>query len=92
MSVTLALVARIPAAGVGAFAAYEDAVLPLLARHGGELQRRLRTIDGTTELHVVHFADADGFAAFRADPDRVAAQHLLEASGAVTELHEVTDV
>jgi hypothetical protein len=40
----------------------------------------------------VQFPDAAAFAAFRADPDRAAAQHLLEASGAATELHEVTDV
>ena len=92
MSLTLVLVARIPADGLEAYAAYEDAVLPLLARHGAELQRRLRTADGTTEVHLVHFASADGFAAFRADPDRAAVQHLLEASGAVTELHEVSDV
>ncbi len=92
MSLTLFLLARIPTGGVEAFRAYENAVLPLLARHGGELQRRLRNVDGTTEAHVVHFASAAGFAAFRADPGRAAAQHLLEASGAVTELHEVTDV
>ena len=92
MSLTLVLVARIPAGGIESFRAYEDAVLPLLARHGGELQRRLRTADGATEIHVVRFASAEGFAAFRSDPDRAAAQHLIEASGAVTELHEVTDV
>ncbi|GAA0604641.1 hypothetical protein GCM10009547_03090 [Sporichthya brevicatena] len=92
MSLTLVLIAHIPAEGVAAFDAYEAAVLPLLTRHSGELQRRLRTADGTVEVHVVHFASADAFAGFRADPDRAAAQHLLEASGAVTEVHPVADV
>ncbi len=90
--VLLALVARIPASGVAAFQAYEDAVLPLLPRHGGSLQRRLRTADGTVEMHVVHFQSRAGFDSFRADPCRVAAAHLMTASGASTEVHDVSDV
>lgn len=91
-SLTLALIARIPPAGVAAFRAYEAAVLPLLERHGGTLQRRLSNHDGTVELHVVHFATSEGFAAFRADPDRAAAAPLMAECGASTELIEVEDV
>ncbi len=90
--VLLALVARIPAGGVAAFQAYEDAVLPLLPRHGGTLQRRLRTADGTVEVHVVHFTSRAAFESFRGDPTRAAAAHLLTASGASTEVHDVSDV
>ncbi len=89
---TLTLIARIPSAGVAAFAAYEAAVLPLLPRHGGTLQRRLRNGDGTIEVHVVDFASRDGFESFRRDPERASAAHLLTQSGASTELIEVVDV
>jgi hypothetical protein len=88
----LALVARIPASGIAAFQAYEDAVLPLLPRHGGTLQRRLRSADGTVEVHVVHFTSQAAFEGFRDDPGRAAAAHLMTASGASTEVHDVSDV
>ncbi len=32
---------------------YEDAVLALLDRHGGRIERRLRTEDSATEVHVI---------------------------------------
>ena len=89
---TLALVARIPAAGVAEFSAYEDAVLALLGRHGGLLERRLRTPDGQVEIHVVSFPDADALAAYRADPERGALTPRLIASGAELSVYEVTDV
>jgi hypothetical protein len=89
---TLTLIARIPAAGVATFRAYEDGVLPLLERHGGALERRLRTDDGRVEIHVVSFPDAAGFAAYRADPERAALGALLTESGADLEVLTVTDV
>jgi len=89
---TLALIARIPAAGVATFHAYEEAVLPLLVRHGGVLERRLSTGDRLVEIHVVSFPDAAAFEAYRADPDRAACAPLLVESGAQLELHEVFDV
>jgi hypothetical protein len=92
VNVTIAVIARVPAAGRADFLAYEDAVLPLLERHGGVLERRLRTGDGLTEVHVVSFPSPEAFAAYRGDPDRVAQQHLLERSGAAMELLEVSDV
>lgn len=89
---TMALVARIPAAGVADFTAYEDAVLPMLTRHGGVLERRLRTADGEVEIHVVSFPDAAALASYRSDPERVAFMPLLTASGAEMAIHEVVDV
>ena len=50
---------------------YEDAVLALLGRHGGTLERRLREASGT-EVHVIRFAQRAGLDSFLADPDRVA--------------------
>ena len=91
MAVTYVLVARIPAAGVAAFAHYEAAVLPLLAEHGGRLERRLRTAAGDVEVHVLVFDSADAFAAYRADPRRAVHAPLLAASGAELELLEMTD-
>ena len=90
--VTLGMIARVPAAGVEAFQAYEDRVLPLLADYEGELQRRLRNEDGTVELHILTFPSAEHLARFRADPRRTEAAPLLAGSGATTELFELDDV
>ena len=92
MGLTFVVVARIPAGGVASFQRYEDAVLPLLAEHGGRLERRLRGAVGEVEVHVVSFASADGFAAYRADPRRERHAQLLAASGAQVEVLEVEDV
>lgn len=86
------LIARVPARGIERFRLYEDAVIPLIAEHGGELQRRLRSEDGGTEVHLVAFPTADALAAFRADPRRARVAHLLAESGAQTELLELHDV
>jgi hypothetical protein len=92
MAVTYVLLARIPPAGIAAFRRYEDAVLPLLADHGGRLERRLRSEAGDVEVHVLAFAESDGLERYRGDPRRAAHAHLLEASGARTELLELGDV
>lgn len=89
---TLVMTARIPAAGVDDFQAYEAVVLPLIAGHGGRLERRLRSDDGTFELHIVSFPDEAALAAFRADPRRQAAQPLLARSGASVEVSMAADV
>jgi hypothetical protein len=91
-SLTLALIARVPPDGVAAFQSYESRVLPLLAHHGAELQRRMRNGDGTVELHILAFPSADHLARFRADPRRAEAAPLLAGSGATTELLELDDV
>jgi hypothetical protein len=72
-------------------------VLPLLAEHGGRLERRLRSAESAgggddVEVHVVSFPTPEGFAAYRGDPRRAEHAHLLEASGARTELLEMQDV
>lgn len=91
-SVTFVLIARIPPEGIPAFAAYEDHVLPLLAQHGGVLQRRLRSADGSVEVHAVWFPSTAAFAGFREDPRRVQHAPLLAESGARIELLQLDDV
>jgi len=83
------MIARVPAAGVDAFARYEAGVIPLLAEHGATLEQRIRAADGTTEIHIVRFPDAAALAAYRADPRRTALQPELEASAAAIELISV---
>jgi hypothetical protein len=91
MAVTYVAIARIPAAGIEHYRRYEDAVLPLLGEHGGRLERRLRNAAGDVEVHVLSFASAAGFAAYRDDPRRAEHRPLLDASGARTEVLAVED-
>ena len=74
---TVAAVVDVPAGAVGAFQRYEDLVLPLLARHDGELERRLRNASGTSEVHVLSFASEAAYRGYLADPDRLAQRVVL---------------
>jgi uncharacterized protein (DUF1330 family) len=85
-------IVRIPAEGVASFQRFESRVLPLLARHGGRLERRLRAADGQTEIHVISFPDVEALERYRGDPERTQHLPLLEQSGASSELLEVTDI
>ncbi|KKJ95527.1 hypothetical protein LQ51_26700 [Micromonospora sp. HK10] len=71
---------------------YEDAVLALLGRHGGRLERRLRTGDGGTEVHVIRFAARAGYDGFLVDPERVALRAELGDAAPRTQVLEVRDV
>ncbi|WFE38283.1 hypothetical protein [Micromonospora sp. WMMD998] len=71
---------------------YEDAVLALLDRHDGQLERRLRTGDGETEVHVIRFATRAGYEAFLADPDRAALRAELGDAAPTTRVLEVRDI
>jgi enamine deaminase RidA (YjgF/YER057c/UK114 family) len=90
--VTLAVLVELDDAAVHPFDAYERGVLPLLERHGGTLERRLRTVDGRAEVHVVSFASRTGYDAYLADPDRAALRPLLDGLNVRQRLLEVTDV
>ena len=81
---TLALVVDLATDAVEPFEAYERRVLPLL-------ERRLRTPDGRTEIHLLSFADRAGYDAYLADPDRAAAGRLLDGRDVRSRLLEVTD-
>jgi hypothetical protein len=90
--VTFVLIARIPAAGIGDFRAYEDVVLPLLPEFNGRLERRLRNPDGTVEMHIISFASDADFQNYRNDPRRTAQTRLLEKSSAKLELLPMANV
>ena len=92
IGVTLCAIFRIPQDGLPAFQAYEAAVLPLVTEHTGVLQRRLRSLDGTVEVHVIWFPSASFVDAYRADPRRSVHADLFDASGAVAEVLTVADV
>ena len=80
----LTAIARSPPDGVPEYLAYEDRVLPLLAEHGAALERRLRTADGTTEVHLVRFpsqAAVEAFIATRAVTAPAAARSLGRDDG-----------
>ncbi|MGC1212908.1 MAG: GNAT family N-acetyltransferase [Micromonospora sp.] len=71
---------------------YEDQVLALLGRHGGRLERRLRTGDGRAEVHLLRFASRAAYESFLADPERAALRAALgdvAPTGQVLEVHEV---
>ncbi|SCE76962.1 hypothetical protein [Micromonospora mirobrigensis] len=88
----LLLVALVEMAGVQAGRRYEDAVLTLLGRHRGRLERRLRTADGRSEVHLIRFADRAGYEAFLVDPERVALRAALGDDAPTTRVLEVHDV
>ncbi|MEU4680842.1 GNAT family N-acetyltransferase [Micromonospora sp. NPDC023737] len=89
-AVRLAVLVELP--DVEAGQRYEDAVLAMLGRHGGRLERRLRTGDGRTEVHVIRFATPGGQESFLADPERVALRAALGDAAPVSRVLQVHDV
>jgi hypothetical protein len=63
---------------------YEDEVLLLLDRHGGTLESRLHSTDGTTEVQTISFSGREGFESFLADPDRAALRERFGAAAPTT--------
>ncbi len=88
----LAQIVRIPPEGVAAFQRFEDHVLPIMPKHGGRLERRLRSADGLTEIHIVSFPPPEALQQYLADPERTQHLPLREQSGATSELIDVADV
>jgi uncharacterized protein (DUF1330 family) len=84
---------NISAANMALFDDYEAQAFALMANHGGRLLERLRSTDGNSELHLLHFVDAKAFNSFHADPARGALQELwlrCGASSSVTEVQRVS--
>jgi uncharacterized protein (DUF1330 family) len=68
---------------------YEDQVLSLLARHGGRVLQRVRSVDGTVgplEVHVLELPSEEALAAYMEDPARLALSELREQAIAATQL------
>ena len=71
---------------------YEDAVLALLGRHGGTIERRLRHGESATEVHVIRFEARAGCDSFMVDPDRLALREQLGVAVPTTRVLELTEV
>lgn len=71
---------------------YEDAVLGLLDRHGGSVERRMRSTDSATEVHLIRFASRAGYESFMIDPDRLAHRDGAGDGAPRTRVIEVLDV
>jgi hypothetical protein len=91
-ALTLVMVADVAPEAVAAFQAYEAQVLPLLARHGGKLERRLRSRDGLSEVHVISFASRGGYEAALADPERMRQRSMLTGLTLEQRFLEVVEV
>ncbi|MFI7550743.1 GNAT family N-acetyltransferase [Micromonospora sediminimaris] len=91
-AVRLVALVELPDGAVEAGQRYEDTVLALLPRHGGRLERRLRTGDGRTEVHVIRFDTRAGYEAFLADPERTALRVALGEAAPRTRVLEVHEV
>jgi hypothetical protein len=76
----------------GAGIRYEDRVLALLGDHGGTVERRMRTGDGASEVHIIVFASRSGFDAFLVDPRRLALRAEAGDAAPTTRVLEVSDV
>lgn len=75
-----------------ALIAYEDAVLPLVAAHGGRVRQRARTdgADGAPlEIHLLEFPSDAALDAYMADPQRAALSDTRDQAIARTEVHRV---
>lgn len=71
---------------------YEDQVLALLARHGGTVERRLRTADGGSEVQILAFESRAGYESVLTDPERLSLRAALGTAAPTTRVLEVGDV
>jgi hypothetical protein len=71
---------------------YEDAVLALLDRHGGSVERRLRDGQAGTEVHVIRFRSRTGYESFLVDPERLAHRAAAGDAAPTTRVLEVNEV
>jgi uncharacterized protein (DUF1330 family) len=92
VTLTFVMVADLEPGALQAFQRYESIVLPLLARHGGRLERRLRTADALSEVHIVSFESKDGYESYIADEERQSHRSQLDGIEVVQRLLQVHDV
>jgi hypothetical protein len=71
---------------------YEDAVLGLLERHGGAVERRMRSTNSPTEVHVIRFRSRAGLESFMVDPDRLDHRNAIGDAAPDTRVLEVRDL
>jgi hypothetical protein len=88
----IVMVADVPEDRVDAFQEYESRVLSLLGRHGGRLERRLRSMDSLVEVHIVSFKSREGYESYIADPERMNHRSPLTDMHVGQRVLEVQDV
>jgi hypothetical protein len=71
---------------------YEDAVLGLLDRHGGSVERRLRSSDSASEVHLIRFNSRAGYESFMVDPERLDHRDRLGDAAPKTRVIEVGEL
>jgi len=71
---------------------YEDTVLDLLDRHGGLVERRMRSMDSATEVHIIRFRSRSGYESFMVDPDRLDYRTKIGDAVPTTRVLEVHDL
>jgi uncharacterized protein (DUF1330 family) len=95
MTVTLCVLLT-PVGGKEAeLVAYEDRVLPMLARHGGHMISRVRRADGGNdpyEVHLIDFPDDDAVAAYLEDPERLALSDMRDEAVLATRIIRVDPI
>jgi hypothetical protein len=88
----LAVLIEIPSSESALVLTYEDAVLPLLSKHGGRLERRLRAEDGTAEWQLIRFESRTAWDSYTNDPSRLQLQRLLQGHVLRQRVLHVSDV
>lgn len=86
------VVLDLSSANIDLFESYERKVIPLLSKYKGNLELSVRSVDGTTETHVLYFPDNLRFEGFLSDPSRVALEDDWARSGAVSAISDVEQV
>lgn len=78
-----------------ALADYENRVLALVPKHGGEVVSRVRRIGdgvGPLEVQIIHLPDDSALRAYMEDPERLALANVHRQTVAKTELLNVETI
>jgi len=86
------VVLDLSSANIDLFESYERKVIPLLSKYEGKLELSVRSVDGTTETHVLYFSDNLRFEGFLSDPSRVALKDNWARSVVVSAISDVEQV
>jgi hypothetical protein len=74
------------------FNRYEEQVLRLLDTHSGRLEMRVRSVDHSSETHLLFFESRKSFDEFLADPARAELQPEWQACKATSYVSEVQTI
>ncbi|MCZ4520921.1 hypothetical protein BH92_21515 [Rhodococcoides fascians A21d2] len=74
---------------------YEDTVLDLIPKYGGEVVSRVRRVDpgdGPLEVQVIHLPDDSALQDYMVDPERLALAEVHRSAVAKTEIIHVDTI